>query len=138
MRLKFALCASVALFILPLLLVTGSRAGLVLGVIGLLAGALLYRHPRRHQPKAWASRQFRLQYVIGGAAVLGLGGVTALLSRAEAIDRLLMKDETEELRLQLLQPIWEIIAIGRASCRARVCPYVEILMGVGALKKTDQ
>src|SRR3546814_15182667 len=59
MRLKFALCASVALFILPLLLVTGSRAGLVLGVIGLFAGALLYRHPRRRQPKAWVRSEER-------------------------------------------------------------------------------
>src|SRR3546814_4759230 len=91
MRLKFALCACVALFILPLLLVTASRAGLVLGVIGLLAGALLSRHPRRQQPTAWPSRQFSLQYVIVGAAVLGLGGGTALLSRAEAIDHLLLK-----------------------------------------------
>lgn len=108
-RLKSVLCVNAALFVLPLLLVTGSRAGLVLGVIGLLAAALLYRHPRRYRQKGPSSRRFYLRYVVGGIAALALGGVTALLSRAQAVDRLLMKDETEELRLQLLQPIWQMI-----------------------------
>src|SRR3546814_16949820 len=81
MRLKFALCASVALFFLPLLLVTGSRAGLVLGVIGLLAGALLYRHTRRHQPKAWAQRSYRLHSVMCCSTIIALGALTSPLSR---------------------------------------------------------
>lgn len=109
MRLKTIVCAGAALFVLPLLLVTGSRAGLVLGLIGLLAAGLLYRRPRALQSKRRPRRRVDLRYVVGGLVVLVLGGMTALLSRAQAIERLLMKDETEELRIQLLEPIWEMI-----------------------------
>lgn len=108
-RLKTALCGAAALFILPLLLVTGSRAGLVLGLIGLLAAALLYRRPWPHRSKARSLARFDFRYLIGGFAVIVLGGTTALLSRARAVERLLMKDDTEELRIQLLEPIWEMI-----------------------------
>lgn len=105
---KSLLCAGAALFILPLLLVTGSRAGLVLGIIGLLAGALLYQRPQR-QPKMISRRRLDVRYLVG-FAVLALAGLTVLLSRAEAIDRLLMKDDSEDLRIQLLNPLWEMIA----------------------------
>ena len=108
-RLKALLWAGAALFILPLLLVTGSRAGLVLGLIALLAAALLYRRPRHYVPRRRWRHRFNVRYAVGAGAILLLGGITAVFSRAKAIERLLMKDETEELRIQLLEPIWKMI-----------------------------
>lgn len=104
-----AMCGAAALFILPLILVTGSRAGLVLGLVGLLAAALLYRRPRSFHPKGRSHQRVGIRYVAGAFIVLMLGGMTAFLSRAQAIERLLIKDGAEELRIQLLGPVWEMI-----------------------------
>lgn len=109
-RMKSALCACIALFIVPLILVTGSRAGLALGLVGLLSAALLYRSPYPRQRKGLSRfHRFKLRYVIGALAVVCLGAATALLSRARVFDRLLTEDETEDLRLQVLDPIWQMI-----------------------------
>ena len=108
-QLKSILCGSIALFVLPLLLVTGSRGGLILGVIGLLAGGLLYRRPRTRPIKGKSRRHFDLRYIVVGVVIALMAGVTVVLSRAQALERLLLKDETEELRLQLLEPIGQMI-----------------------------
>lgn len=108
-RLKAVLCAAAALFIIPLLLVTGSRAGIVLGLIAVLAAALLYRSPRPLLPRRRSRNWVKLRYAAGVVVILMVGGLTAVFSRAQAIDRLLRKDETEELRILLLEPIWQMI-----------------------------
>lgn len=108
-RLTTLLCGAAAMFILPLLLVTGSRAGLVLGLIGLVAGALLYRRPHHLMREARFKHARNMGLAIIGGVVVLLIGVTVLASRALSVQRLLASDETEELRVLLLEPLWEMV-----------------------------
>jgi O-antigen ligase len=87
-----------ALFLLPLLLVTGSRAGLVLGTLGIVGGALLWRvHKIATPPESKRSRRFAVP-AIGIVAILVLG-LTIALSRAEAVQRLLDLQASEDTRV---------------------------------------
>jgi O-antigen ligase len=95
-------------FLVPLLLVTGSRAGLIVGVIGLASTALLYRKPVTTIPKKRKGNKLDLRWLLGAFAVLCLGALTFLMSRAEAFKRIAAPDQTEDLRFQAWGPIAEM------------------------------
>ncbi len=109
-----AIAAGVVL--VPLILVTGSRAGLIAGVLGLAAAAILYRRPHIVQPKKRKVVTFNPAYAIGAFAVICLGGVTVLMSRAQALVRLTAADQAEDLRFAMAGPIldmaWKYFPIG--------------------------
>ncbi len=102
------LAVAAAIFLVPLILLTGSRSGIVLGVLALIFAALLARTrleasfvPRRYQASPW------MRYLpIAGIVVAIL--LSVLLSRAVSIDRLLATDAVDEERLRLLGPLWEM------------------------------
>jgi O-antigen ligase len=87
-----------ALFLLPLLLVTGSRAGLVLGVVALIAAGLVWRASR----KAEGTKSRFERFLLPSIAVLGMVVLlaTVVLSRAEAIQRMLNLTASEDTRVQ--------------------------------------
>jgi O-antigen ligase len=101
-----ALAAGVVL--VPLLLVTGSRAGLIVGVIGLASSAVLYRKPAVLVPEKRKGNKLDLRWLLGGFAVLCLGALTVIMSRAEALQRISAPDQTEELRFKAWGPIAEM------------------------------
>jgi O-antigen ligase len=85
-RMWLALCAAAAIF--PLLLTTGSRAGLGLGLVGALA-ALGIRLARRRRDADADRPRFRLAVLLPvGLGVVAIAA-TILLSRADALSRLL-------------------------------------------------
>lgn len=98
-RIRQLFAAAIAIVIVPLILVTGSRSGLVNAVIGLAAAALLYRQPidvcivRRGKPD-----RVKALPILGGVAVISLAFLTYFLSRAEAIERLFNQEVTEDGR----------------------------------------
>ena len=95
--------------LIPLLLVTGSRAGLVAGLIGLGFAFVLYRRPATSEHKKRKARpRFDPRLMIGAFATIMLGGITFLLARAQALERLSANDKTDELRLQIWGPIVEM------------------------------
>lgn len=102
-----ALCAGAML--VPLILVTGSRAGLLLGLLALASVALVYRRPRIDRPPARRARGFDPRLILGAAAVLGLGIVTMLMSRARALERFAGGDGAEELRLSIWRQTIDLI-----------------------------
>jgi O-antigen ligase len=104
-RFRSALAGGAALFLVPLLLVTGSRGGLIVGLVGLLASALLYRQPKFTRAPKRKIRRFNLGYLAAGALVFGVAGLTFLMSRAAAFDRLFTDDGTEDLRFA----VWPLI-----------------------------
>jgi O-antigen ligase len=104
-RLRGALAGGAALFLVPLLLVTGSRIGLIVGLVGLLVSALLYRHPQFSRAPKRKIRRFNLGYLAASVLVSGIAALTFLMSRAEAFDRLLTGDGTEDLRFA----VWPLI-----------------------------
>jgi O-antigen ligase len=93
-----ALAAGVVL--VPLLLVTGSRAGLIVGVIGLASTVVLYRKPTITVPKKRKGNKIDLRWLLGGFAVLCLGALTVFMSRAEALQRIAAPDQTEDVRFK--------------------------------------
>jgi hypothetical protein len=93
-RARQLLSASVAIVLVPLILVTGSRSGLISGVLGLVAAGLIYRRPAegRKVRRGDGRKSIGLVPILGGIAALSLGFLTFFFSRAVAIERLF--DET--------------------------------------------
>ena len=102
--------------LVPLLLVTGSRAGLILGVVGLLLISLVYRQPASLTPKKRKGNKFDMRYALAGFGVLCLGALTIIMSRAEAFQRLFAAAQGEEDRFQIWVPIaqmaWKYFPFG--------------------------
>lgn len=123
-RLRAVLATGASAFIVPLLLITGSRAGLILGLTALvLSGAILTAGLRgnaqgntSNKPSASAVRAKPKGRRMGFPALIGvlLGGaailvtITITLSRDLAIERLLKQDVAEDARAKTLPTILEI------------------------------
>lgn len=101
-----ALAAGAAL--VPLLLVTGSRAGLIVGAIGLASTVLLYRKPTISTPKKRKGNKLDLRWLLGSFVLLCLVALTVIMSRAEALQRISATDQTEDLRFKVWGPIAEM------------------------------
>ena len=100
-----ALCMAVSIF--PVLLVTGSRAGLGLGAMGILLALILPLGRRRSQP----TRRSAYERVIQIAVLLvGLAIVASfwIFARDAAFERLL-RGEDNEIRVDLLPTFGRII-----------------------------
>lgn len=85
-RIRQLIAVAIAIVLVPLILVTGSRSGLVGAVIGLVAAVILYqglRSVRRDK-----RNQIRILPILAGFGLISLGLLTHFLSRAEAIERL--------------------------------------------------
>lgn len=89
---------SVAILMVPLILVTGSRAGMLAGIIGMIGGAALYgtQTPTSNLQKKDGSRTVILVVTV----LLCLVFATIYFSRAEAIDRLFSDDSTVNSRAE--------------------------------------
>ena len=95
-----------AAFLIPLILVTGSRAGIFTALVALPLAFFLYRKPAPAAPLKRTSKQpFNPAPLLIGLGVLSLAVVTVVLSRAEAFRRLLTLDQNDELRWQIWGPI---------------------------------
>lgn len=91
-----ALCAAVAIF--PLLVASGSRAGLLLGLVGAALSLLLLR---RELAALLESRRTALLAAAPVAAGILAVGLMLVFSRAETIDRL-FADESADARVTML------------------------------------
>jgi hypothetical protein len=107
-RFRAILAIGAGVFLVPLLLVTGSRAGLIVGLFGLMAVAVLYRRPHFTKPAKRKVRRFNPNYIIAGAAVFGIAALTFIMSRAEALDRLVAQDGIEDIRFVMWPSILEM------------------------------
>lgn len=106
-QLRIAVCLGIGIFVIPLILVTGSRAGLALGLIGLASTPLLYRGPGRKPARRL--RGVRPRLLLGGILVLALIVITIVMSRATAVERLFASGELDDLRLKLIEPVTGMI-----------------------------
>lgn len=101
--------------LVPLILITGSRTGLIVGLVGLVALPAIgdIRGTLRSTLLIKASRT---GLAIGSALLVGTTGLTIYLSRAQALDRLFRSAGDDELRLRVWAPIldmgWKYFPIG--------------------------
>lgn len=80
------LAMAIAVILVPLVLVTGSRSGMLAATVGLIGGALLYNS---HFPHNNAPNTKPASFPIAAATILvGLVFATIYFSRAEAIERM--------------------------------------------------
>lgn len=118
-RLRIAAAAAMALVLVPLILVTGSRAGLVLAGPALIAAALIWRSgaPPRRAGTPRRSNVVVLASALAGVLVVAVLGV--VFARAEAVTRLFASDQTDDLRLKVWGPVLrlglEYLALGSGS-----------------------
>jgi O-antigen ligase len=98
----------IGVVLVPLILLTGSRAGFLLALLGLLLIPFLYRRPTSLTPKKRTHRKFDLRYGIGAMVVLGLGALSVIMSRGEAFQRLIDKDQIRDERFKVWGPIVEM------------------------------
>ena len=117
-RAKFRrwIAIAVAAGLVPLLLVTGSRAGLLVGALGLAAAARLYSKPIATARQKRKTPKFDLRIPIAAFGALCLGALSVVMSRAEALQRLAAPDQVEEQRLHVWGPIaamaWKYFPVG--------------------------
>jgi O-antigen ligase len=100
------IAVSLAVFFLPMIVVTGSRAGLVLGGIGLIATLVFWR--RRDPSDGHEDRWSKLLIPTGLFAALCVIGATIALSRDAALQRVTGLEFEEESRLEFLPTLTEI------------------------------
>ncbi|MBX3565286.1 MAG: O-antigen ligase family protein [Sphingomonas sp.] len=116
------LALGAGMFLIPLIFITGSRAGLLVGIVGIASVLLLYRpgvaeavaprdaghgKARRSGGPVGLTRSWRQWAIGGGVAVLGLAlsVVTIVLGRGEAFQRILEQDSENETRFKA----WTVI-----------------------------
>ncbi|MBA3677861.1 MAG: O-antigen ligase family protein [Sphingosinicella sp.] len=106
MRLVLVLLAGVAL--IPLLLITGSRLGVGLGALGILAARWVYRAPDTPSVKRRESKPRNYTPLIVATAVIGLVVITALLAQVSVFGRFTdASDALTDIRFRVWQPIME-------------------------------
>lgn len=100
----------VGIILIPLLLITGSRAGVVLGAIGILM------IPQHLAAQATRSDQKKTAFkvdkrIIGGVIIVALLTLASLVfARAEGINRIFNFNQRDEVRLNVWGPIADAVA----------------------------
>ena len=92
--------------LVPLVLVTGSRAGLVLGVVGLALALAVYRTPVPTGRVVKGQRMSGTHTVIAGVGVAIIAVVVIATSRASSVQRLMGDDVVGDLRTQVAPLLW--------------------------------
>lgn len=91
-----------ALLLIPLILMSGSRAGFILTPIGILLGFWVYKSPVTHLRSADGPNAQRIRYVTYGLIGAFLAVVTIAILRTSTLSRLIETDSAGELRIQAL------------------------------------
>ena len=108
------LTVAIAIVFAPLILVTGSRSGMIAGIIGLFGGALLYTcHVRtRLQPQNIKS----FAPFLAAATILGPVFATIYFSRAAALDRFFAEpndaNDRADFWISSVQMFWQYFPFG--------------------------
>jgi hypothetical protein len=119
-RIRQLMAAAIAIVLVPLILVTGSRSGLVSAVIGLSFSVVLYRQPTDvSTAPCGKSARAKILPVFWGTGILCLTFLTYFLSRAEAIDRIFAEAPGEDNRTDFwpvsIDLIWKYFPWGSGS-----------------------
>lgn len=105
---------SVATLLVPLILVTGSRAGMLAGIIAMIGAAVLYGS--QISPQNLKNKDESLMLILAASILVCLVFATIYFSRAEAIDRLFVEPNTVNSRAEFwtasLNLFWKYFPFG--------------------------
>lgn len=107
--LKWVIVVAMALFLLPVLIATGSRGGLFLAVLGIAAAFLIARTGNSGLLRARLARFSRWIWAGAVAVAAMLVAATIVFSRDEALQRLIGTNFAQETRLQALPTLIRIL-----------------------------
>lgn len=107
-RLKQWVAFALSLVLVPLLLITGSRAGIALGVVAFVLAAFVYRPQGGAAPNRRRTKRQWQVFLLIAFSLLCVVAVAIGVSRSEAIDRLVAPDRSEADRLEFWPVIWQI------------------------------
>lgn len=93
--------------LVPLILVTGSRSGLIAGLLGLILAVVFYSKPKSTKADERKSTILSNNYLLVSAGVVSLVAVTLFMARAVAFQRTFNSDQSEELRWSVWPHILE-------------------------------
>jgi hypothetical protein len=119
-RFRQLIAAAIGIVLVPLILVTGSRSGLLLSFIGLAAAGLLYRRPAEGRVvRRGTPNRIKAGPILVGIAIACLSFITYFFSRAEAVERLFVAASEEDNRTDIwavsLDLIWKYFPWGSGS-----------------------
>ncbi len=136
-KLRGLLAIGAGAFLIPLILITGSRAGLLLGLVAILiALGLVYVSFRREseqrvatnaapQRPLWRGKLFIVLLLATG--VISIVGLSSALHRDMAIERLLQRDITQDARAKTLPTVMQMTRY-----------YLPLGSGLGSFEKVYQ
>lgn len=102
--------AAAALFLVPMIMVTGSRAGAILGVVALGGALLILRTGRANRALHSSVNKWPVWLKLSSLVlVLLIFTSIIVMSRATAIDRLFASSIAEDGRAQMLVPLWQML-----------------------------
>ncbi|MGN6594301.1 O-antigen ligase family protein [Sphingopyxis terrae] len=106
-RAKMTMALGLGLAVVPLVFVAGSRSGLVLLLVGLIAAFVIYQRPQQGFSARGDvhSRRIVSATVTGTAVIMMV--VAALSTRSAALQRILQNDAADDLRFQALPTIMD-------------------------------
>lgn len=99
---------AIGLLLTPILLVIGSRAGLLAGIIAAISAIFLYRAPQRAAPRGKKQPPWAMWMLVAAFAIV-LAIITVVLARAEALTRLLQTGGTGEVRAENWKTVFAMI-----------------------------
>lgn len=106
-----AMAVTAGFFLIPLILMTGSRAGVILGLAGIISAWWVYRSPVAKERSAERKTEVRSRRIgIGLVTILVVSAIIVAV-RTPAVQRLVETDPAGELRISALPTIME--AVGR-------------------------
>lgn len=117
-RMRQAVAVAAGIVLVPLVLVTGSRTGLILALPALACAAMLYRKPVGGRPDRRTSAQFKLSFghLVAAGGVVSLTLLTIIFSRATAIERLFERSAVDDARADYwaigLEMVWKYFPVG--------------------------
>lgn len=102
--------AGAGILLIPFILTTQSRAGIVVGAVGIALALWTYRSPALAAQRRRPRRQIDPRLAFGALASAGIVGLTMVFTATNAVERLgRLGQEDNELRLQIWPPIWQLI-----------------------------
>ncbi len=108
-RIRAVIAGIAVLAIVPLIIATGSRVGLLLALVGLAAAAGIYGRTMRDAGSARRSVS-RIGLIAAGAiAITGVALIAWLSGQGQTIDRVLGEDPVDDLRFRVLPVLIEMV-----------------------------